>query len=56
MTENTPKNPHAQALGRMGRGVPKTITPALIARNKRASKFPRPNRRKEAQAAKKETQ
>jgi 4-hydroxy-L-threonine phosphate dehydrogenase PdxA len=49
MTDDKPKNPHAQAMGRMGRGIKKTITPALIRRNKRAAKFPRPNRRKENQ-------
>ena len=48
-TNEKPKNPHAVAMGKMGRGIPKTITPALIARNKRASKFKRPGRRKENQ-------
>ena len=48
-TETKPKNPNAVALGKMGRGIKKTITPALIARNKRAAKFPRPSRRKENQ-------
>lgn len=44
-----PKNPHAQALGRLGRGISKTMTRKAMAARKRAAKFPRPNRRKENQ-------
>ena len=46
---NKPKNEHAQALGRMGKGIPKTMTPAAMKARKRAAKFPRPSRRKENQ-------
>ena len=44
------KNPHAQALGRMGRGIKKTMSAKAMAARKRASKFPRPSRRKENQS------
>jgi hypothetical protein len=30
-------NPNAQALGRMGRGIPKTMTPEALAQRKAAS-------------------
>jgi hypothetical protein len=49
MDEEKTVNVHAQALGRMGRGIPKTMTAKAIAARKRAAKFPRPNRRKENQ-------
>jgi hypothetical protein len=42
-----PKNPNAVALGKMGRGVPKTMSAAAMKARKRAAKFPRPSRRKE---------
>jgi hypothetical protein len=47
-----PKNVNAQALGRMGRGIKKTMTPAAMKARKRAAKFPRPSRRKENNANK----
>jgi hypothetical protein len=47
MTTNKTPNPHAQALGKMGRGVPKTMSAAAMKARKRAAKFPRPSRRKE---------
>jgi hypothetical protein len=47
MNEEKPLNPNAQALGRMGRGIKKTMTPAAMKARKRAAKFPRPSRRKE---------
>jgi hypothetical protein len=46
------KNPNAVALGKMGRGVPKTMSAAAMRARKRAAKFPRPSRRKENNANK----
>jgi hypothetical protein len=40
-------NVHAQALGRLGRGVKKTMSPAAIRARRRAAKFKRPNRKKQ---------
>jgi len=37
----TTKNPHAQALGRMGRNIPKTMSAKAIAQRKLAAKKPR---------------
>jgi len=37
----TTKNPHAQALGRMGAGIKKTLSAAALAQRKKAAKMPR---------------
>jgi len=37
----TTKNEHAQALGRMGRNIPKTMSAKAIAQRKKAAKQPR---------------
>ena len=41
MSNNTPKNHHAQALAQLGRGIKKTMTAAAIAQRKAAAKQPR---------------
>jgi len=41
MHNNTTKNPHAQALGRMGAGIKKTLSAAALAQRKKAAKQPR---------------
>jgi len=38
------KNEHAQALGRMGAGIPKTMSAKAIAQRKKAAKMPRKKR------------
>lgn len=38
---DAPKNEHAAALARLGRGVPKTMSAAAIAQRKKAAKQPR---------------
>jgi len=39
----TTKNEHAQALGRMGKNIPKTLSAAALAQRKKAAKMPRKN-------------
>jgi len=46
MSNNTNKNPHAQALARLGRNVKKTMSAAAIAQRQRAAKQPRKKKQK----------
>jgi len=39
----TTKNEHAQALGRLGKNIPKTLSAAALAQRKKAAKMPRKN-------------
>jgi hypothetical protein len=41
-----PKNPHAQALARLGRNVKKTMSAAAIAQRQKAAKQPRKKKQK----------
>jgi len=42
----TNKNEHAQALGRMGKGIKKTLSAAALAQRKNAAKQPRKKKTK----------
>ena len=46
MSNNTTKNPHAQALARLGAGIKKTMSAAAITQRQRAAKQPRKKKSK----------